>query len=166
MDISRCKFYFMKKMVVFLKITVRLKVFLRYTCMKRVFTLIMFVGSFYIRDYVDDWKTNRITTLIRYLGSINLSRDEARLKYPSSARCQTVSIALLVSRFKSHRSDISSGSSVNLISDTTGNRSFLRLYPRFLVNIYIHFTPPNNGAHRSHADRSFSSNFSPFTRER
>lgn len=74
-------------------------------------------------------------------------------------------LLLLVSRFESHRSDISSGSSVNLISATTSNRSFLRLYPHFLANIYVHFTP-NNGAHRSRADRSFSSNFSPFVRER
>lgn len=36
--------------------------------------------------------------------------------------------------------DISSGSSVNLISDTTSNRSFLRRYPHFLANIYIHLT--------------------------
>jgi len=86
-------------------------------------------------------------------------------------RCRALSnclyrVAFCLTLFESHRSDISSGSSVNLISDTTGNRSFLRFYPHFLANIYVHFTLPNNGAHRSRADRSFSSNFSPFTQER
>jgi len=55
------------------------------------------------------------------------------------SNCLLSLLLLLVSRFESHRSNISSGSSVNLISDTTGNRSFLRLYPHFLANIYVHF---------------------------
>lgn len=129
-----------------------------------IFILITFGGSLStLKTVYLDWKTNKITIPWWYLKSINLSHDEEGTlgsKYLSIVYCwNCVCIALLSpSRFeKSLRTDISSGSSVNLISDTTGNRSFLRLPPFSREYIYIHLTRRRiNGVRRDRApiDRS------------